>query len=170
MRTLLGAAVAAAIFLLQAPALADHSTIRNFGDHTHYIFEIEPHGIVGYDTPFDTANGALGLGFRGTFHIANGFVSSINDSVAIGFGIDFAPNDNRVLVPIVLQWNFWLSERWSVFGEPGFGIVSGGPNPRFGPIQPFVFYAGGRFLFTPRIGLTMRLGYPDSSLGVSFLL
>jgi hypothetical protein len=167
MRTLPGVAVAAAVLLAQAPALADHSVIRNYGDHTHYIFEIEPHGIVGYDTPFDTANGALGVGFRGTFHIANGFIRTINDSVGIGFGIDFAPNDNRVLVPIVLQWNFWLSQRWSVFGEPGFGIVSG-PTPR--NIDPFIFYAGARFLFTERIGLTMRLGYPDSSIGVSFLL
>jgi hypothetical protein len=33
-----------------------------------------------------------------------------------------------------------------------------------------VFYAGGRFHFTERIALTVRAGYPDFSVGLSFLL
>jgi hypothetical protein len=149
-------------------ARADESTIRSFGDHTHYIFEIEPHAILGFGAPFDDLPGlGIGLGVRGTLHLANGFVPSIDDSVGIGFGIDFSPDgDGRVLVPIVLQWNFWLTRHWSVFGEPGFAITSG-VNQQF---DPFIFYAGGRYLFTDRIGLTVRVGYPDASVGVSFLL
>jgi len=160
---------ASLVFLLAAPAArADESTIRAFGDHTRYVFEIEPHGILGFGAPFDDLPGVgLGLGVRGTLHIANGFVPSINDSVGVGFGIDFSPDgDGRVLVPIVLQWNFWLSRHWSVFGEPGFAITSGVAQS----FDPFVFYAGARYLFTERIGLTMRVGYPDASVGVSFLL
>jgi hypothetical protein len=162
------AALATAILLTAGAARADESTIRHYGDHTSYIFEAEPHAILGFGVPFETGAGPFfGLGFRGTFHIANGFVQSIDDSVGIGFGIDFAPAGSRILVPIVLQWNFWLTQRWSVFGEPGFAIVSG-PGPQ--SFDPFIFYAGARFLFTPRIGLTMRVGYPDASVGVSFLL
>ncbi len=157
-----------ACLLLVRVAEADSSTIRVPGDHTSYVFEIEPHAVLGFGAPFDDLPGAaLGLGVRGTLHLANGFVPSIHDSVGVGFGIDFAPGgDGRVLVPIVLQWNFWLSDRWSVFGEPGFAITSGGAQS----FDPFVFYAGGRYLFTRRIGLTLRVGYPDVSVGVSFLL
>jgi hypothetical protein len=159
--------VAAALLVSSGVAHAqEHSTIRQFGDHPSYVFEAEPHAILGYGIPFEDAGGLFGLGFRGTVHIANGFVRSINDSVGIGFGIDFAPDRNRVLVPIVMQWNFWLSTHWSVFGEPGLAIVSG-PTPQ--SIIP-CFFAGGRFHFTPRIALTMRVGYPDLTVGVSFLL
>lgn len=37
-------------------------------------------------------------------------------------------------------------------------------------LEPFVLYAGGRYHFTDDIALTMRIGYPTFSLGVSFLL
>jgi hypothetical protein len=149
-----------------SPALAkadEHSIIRSPGDHPPYIFEAEPHLLVGYSGPFDDG-GNFGVGFRGTVHIANGFVPSINDSVGVGFGIDIATN-GHVLIPIVMQWNFWLSTHWSVFGEPGFAIGSGDRTV----LWPS-FYAGGRFHFTDRIALTMRVGYPDFSLGVSFFL
>jgi hypothetical protein len=66
-----------------------------------------------------------------------------------------------------MQWNFWLSTHWSVFGEPG--LAFGSDNGRGTFLWP-AFYAGGRYHFTDRIALTMRLGYPDFSLGVSFLL
>jgi hypothetical protein len=159
------AALAVPVALVSATARAEeHSIIRNHGDHAHYIFEAEPHLILGFAGPFDSSH-SVGFGFRGTFHIADGFVSSINDSVGVGVGIDFAGSD-RVLVPIVMQWNFWLSTHWSVFGEPGFAIASG-PRSDF---VPFVFFAGGRLHFTQRIALTMRVGYPELTVGVSFLL
>jgi hypothetical protein len=161
-------ALALALLLAGSSARADeHSVIRNNGDHTRYIFEAEPHAILGFGAPFDENGSALGLGFRGTFNIYDGFVKSINDSIGVGVGFDFAPGNNgRVLVPVVLQWNFWLSTHWSVFGEPGFAIASGGLHD----FDPFVFYVGGRFNFTERIALTMRIGYPDASVGVSFFL
>jgi hypothetical protein len=120
--------------------------------------------ILGFGDPFFRTP-LPGAGFRGTFHIANGFVKSINDSVGIGFGIDVT-TDGRVLVPVVLQWNFWLSTHWSVFGEPGLAIGSGGTHAAVWP----AFFLGGRYHFTDRIALTMRVGYPALSVGVSFLL
>ena len=50
----------------------------------------------------------------------NGFIDRINDSVGLGFGVDYT-RDNTWL-PLVMQWNFWLSEHWSVFGEPGYRV------------------------------------------------
>jgi hypothetical protein len=157
-------AVATVVLSPAIARAAEHSIIRSPGDHPSYIFEAEPHILVGYAGPFET-DGSFGVGFRGTVHIANGFVSSINDSVGVGFGIDVGTN-GHVLVPVVMQWNFWLSTHWSVFGEPGFALGSGRDQTIFWP----AFYAGGRFHFTDRIALTMRVGYPDFSLGVSFLL
>jgi hypothetical protein len=160
----LAIAVAAVVVLPSKGAEADErSIIRLPGDHPGYVFEAEPHLLVGYSGPFDDG-GSPGVGFRGTVNITDGFIKRINNSVGVGFGIDIG-TDGRVLVPVVMQWNFWLSTHWSVFGEPGFAIGSG-PRNNFWP----AFYAGGRFHFTDRIALTLRLGYPDVSLGVSFLL
>jgi len=160
------AACGGSIALVSASARADeHSVINQYGNHPSYVVELEPHGIVGFGYPFDYDNN-IGLGFRGTIHLTNGFVKTINDSVGIGFGMDFAPGAGGwLIVPVVLQWNFWLSTHWSVFGEPGVAFTNG-------PLSAVVpaFYAGGRFHFTDRIALTLRLGYPDVSVGVSFLL
>ena len=145
---------------------AEHSIIKEPGDHPHYIFEAEPHGVLGWGDPF-FPYGTPGVGFRGTFHITDGFVKSINDSVGVGVGIDVTASGN-VLVPVVMQWNFWLSTHWSVFGEPGLAIGNG-PHVNAPPVWP-VFFFGGRYHFNDRIALTMRLGYPAFSLGVSFLL
>jgi hypothetical protein len=154
----------AVVALSPAVARADeHSIIRAPGDHTPYFFEAEPHLLLGYAGPFEEGDN-FGIGFRGTFHIADGFVKSINDSVGVGVGIDFGTH-SRVLVPVVLQWNFWLSPHWSVFGEPGIALGSGRETEAWPVLD-----VGGRFLFTDRIALTMRVGFPDASLGVSFLL
>jgi hypothetical protein len=162
--TVASAAVATVIALAGSARAQEHSIIRNPGDHPSYFFEAEPHAILGFPGP-DEPGGAFGLGFRGTFNIANGFVPNINDSVGVGVGFDIA-TDGRFYLPVVLQWNFWLSTHWSVFGEPGLAIVSEAP---FTGVFP-AFFAGGRYHFTDRIALTMRLGYPDISVGVSFFL
>ena len=162
--SLLAVLVSSLVSFAEGSARADeHSIIRSPGDHPSYVFEAEPHLLLGYAGPFEQ-DGSPGLGFRGTFHITNGFIKGINDSVGEGVGIDIG-TDGRVLLPVVMQWNFWLSTHWSVFGEPGLAIGSG-PRTNLWP----AFYAGGRFHFTDRIALTMRIGYPDISVGVSFLL
>jgi hypothetical protein len=163
----------ALVLILAAPAVVtltagraqadERSIIRNPGDHPKYIFEAEPHLLLGYAGPFEP-DGSPGVGFRGTVNITDGFVKTINNSVGIGFGLDIGTNGN-ILVPIVMQWNFWLSTHWSVFGEPGLAVGSG-PHNNVWP----AFYGGGRFHFTDRIALTLRIGYPDISVGVSFLL
>lgn len=195
--SLLGAAAFAAVFATSGAARADTLVIKQPGNHARYSFEAEPHLILGFIDPPGVARGTgFGLGFRGTVPLVhNGFISSINNSVGIGFGADLVHYDrghdhcvdfdgnrcvrwrddddgvNTVFLPVVMQWNFFLSRNWSVFGEPGVAIVyhswDGDSDLDF---DPFVFYAGGRYHFSDTVTLTMRIGYPTFSVGVSFLL
>src|SRR5689334_14856497 len=115
------AAVLLALFTAQTASADEHSIIRHPGDHPRYSVELEPHLLA---TVFDTpAGNGVGLGGRFSIPIVdNGFVSSINNNVAIGFGVDWAhysgcwhgwrdvgyydcPSFNTVLFPVVMQWN-----------------------------------------------------------------
>jgi hypothetical protein len=182
------------------PAFAQ-STIKQPGAHPQYFFEAEPHLSAGlFDPPGFGAGTGLGVGFRGTVELLReGFIPKLNDSVGIGFGLDYLRYDgwqgprgvceqfvtgpsgvpicvrastsidhvNYFFVPVVMQWNFWLHRKWSVFGEPGLAFYVQDGQLEF---TPFVLYVGGRYHITDRITLTMRLGYPSFSFGVSFLL
>ncbi len=178
----LAVAAAATSLAVARPASADTLIIKHPGDHARYSFEAEPHLILGFINPPGPGNGSgFGLGFRGTVPLVrNGFVSTINNNVGIGFGFDWVHYShafvdrgnnydvNYAYVPVVLQWNFFLSRQWSVFGEPGvaFHFVNHGDNH----FDPLVFFAGGRWHFSDFATLTMRVGYPVFSVGVSFLL
>ena len=163
-------------------------TIKHPGDHLTYKVEIEPHALFGVDNAF--ATGGLGLGARFSIPIVqNGFIPKINNSVAISFGLDWLHyNDCRyglndcsasyLYFPVAMQWNFWVAQRWSVFGEPGAVIYDGflgdcNPGVRncnrpntFGA-EP-ALWIGGRFHVSETVSLTMRIGFPSFSFGVSF--
>ena len=49
---------------------------------------------------------------------------------------------NYVFMPVVMQWNFWLTERFSAFGEPGVDLLS--PRQLRLRRRP-ALYVGGRF-------------------------
>jgi len=173
------------------------STIRVPGQRPEYMLELEPHVLVTpFEAPSDPSGDGYGLGVRGTIEILpEGFISKLNDSVGIGFGLDWihyngiggrgycrrfsatpqgvpvcvetsTHSSSYVFVPLVMQWNFWLHRQWSVFGEPGLALSHRGDGD-FGVVP--VFAMGGRFHFNDSVALTMRLGYPAFSLGVSFL-
>jgi hypothetical protein len=181
------AAFAVLAVLLAAPARAD-DTIKHPGDHPAYAFEVEPHVLLGWDDVY--AAGGFGVGARFAIPILdNGFVPTINNSVAIGFGLDLLHYDscwhagdcsaNYIQIPVVLQWNFYVASHWSVFGEPGIIIFHGffddcsvdgrdcPGRPRQTSVEP-ALYVGGRYYFNDRVTLTMRVGFPSISVGVSF--
>ena len=196
--TLVALAAVSAALAIGSPAEAQ-SIIKNPGDHPDYKFELEPHLLFGWANLY--ANTGFGAGLRfGLPIVHTGFISSINNSVAISFGLDwlrysgcyytgrfFNRNDDFgcgasfFLFPVAMQWNFWLTPRWSVFGEPGLYIYHGvydDPCEELGlrncatPTRTglgFAAYAGARFHFNDTVALTMRLGYPTLSIGVSFL-
>ena len=129
--------------------------------------------------------------------LSQGFLSRVNDSVGVGVGLDWihyddseaegggeclrteqAPNGIPVCVevagdtdylwiPVVMQWNFWLHKKWSVFGEPGIALRLDDMD-EFN-VSPLVLFVGGRYHVSDQFTLTLRLGYPAFSFGGSFL-
>ena len=198
---ILFASLALSVFLLlPRGARAEESIIRHPGDHPNYSVEIEPHLDFAFFLP---RAGTTGFGGGGRFTIPivkNGFVPTINNSVGIGFGLDwlhyngcyypyiyqfgYCDNLDSFWVPVVMQWTFFLSTHWSVFGEPGLSFVynnfndycynvQGQPVPcAAGPshttVEPVIFF-GGRYHFSETAALTMRIGWPYASIGISFL-
>jgi hypothetical protein len=190
------ALLALAILTLRSADARADDTVRHPGDHPTYGLELEPHGTFGWGGPYG-GYGGFGAGLRFSIPIVqNGFVPTINNSVAITFGLDWihygycywAPagcNANYVDLSVALQWNFYVAQHWSVFGEPGlyvyhglFGQFSCAPTvnnadsacqnaPAEWGVLP-AFYAGARYHFSDRVSLTMRVGFPASSIGVSF--
>ena len=179
------------------PAQAQ-STLRVPGLRPKYAVELEPHLLLSpFDAPDDPSGDGYGFGARASIEVApEGFIQNLNDSVGIGFGLDWlhydalrgrglcerfattaggvpvcvetsAHHSSYVFVPLVMQWNFWLHQHWSVFGEPGLALTHRSEGG-FG-VSP-VFAAGGRYHFSKRVALTVRVGYPTLSLGVSWLL
>ncbi|MBV9947537.1 MAG: hypothetical protein JOZ69_11855 [Myxococcales bacterium] len=185
---LLGAvAVIAGTLAIAPPARAD-DTIKRPGDHPMYPVEIEPHALFGWGGVYG-GSGGYGIGARFAIPVVrNGFIPNINNSVAVSFGIDWVHYDfcwfrgncsaNYFDLPATMQWNFFVARRWSVFGEPGFMLFFSSfgdcppgtvcPNrPAATGVQP-AFFLGGRFHLSDNAALTMRVGYPTFSIGVSF--
>jgi len=190
--------IAGAIALC-APTARAQSTIRN-PNPPKYPVEIEPKLNFGPNDVYAYGGTAFGPGVRFSIPVMSpGFVKTINDSVAISFGLDLVhysgytyyancgrfgcatyydgPDFWAAYFPVTMQWNFWLSDRWSVFGEPGlafrhafWGDAYCAPGYYCGHRDDFLpaFFLGGRFALSDRLALTMRLGYPMLfSIGLS---
>jgi hypothetical protein len=194
---LLAVAAFSAVAALTATADAQ-SIIKNPGDHPDYKVEAEPHLNFAWANRW--ASNGFGVGARFSIPIVqNGFIPSINNSVAISFGLDylrysgcyysnrafgnafrdFGCGASFLLFPVAMQWNFWLSPKWSVFGEPGLYIyhgiyddpceaIGGNCSPPSRTSVDFLFHAGGRFHINDTVALTLRVGYPTISFGASF--
>jgi hypothetical protein len=181
-----GSAIVAAIVAAR-DAHAD-DTIKHPGDHPIYSVEAEPHLALGWDNIY--ASGGYGVGGRFSIPVVhNGFVDSINNSVAVSFGMDLLHYEacafqglgcsaNYVYFPVAMQWNFFVAQRWSVFGEPGLFVFHGFiddclpgtrdcQRPNVNGIRP-ALWLGGRYHFSEKVSLTMRIGWPAFTIGVSF--
>lgn len=183
---------------LASYASAASAQIRQPGNHLAYSLELEPHLLVQYDRTWGARGSGLGPGIRATIPVVkNGPIPSINNSLGVGFGFDWAifndcegkPNSadcsvNQFWVPVVAQWNFFFTPVVSVFAELGAAVthrkLSYSKNCPFltdGPchvsdlelFQP-VLFVGGRFSFSKTAGLLVRLGTPYISIGADFTL
>jgi hypothetical protein len=78
---------------------------------------------------------------------------------------------NYLYFPGAMQWNFWLSDKFSAFGEPGLALYyKKARDEASGSVGAVPLFAiGGRWHFLRRGLLTLRVGYPVMSLGVSML-
>jgi hypothetical protein len=197
-------ATSALVFLVAPRADAQ---IKQPGSHGSYSVELEPHLLLlwrDHSRDYWDDGSGYGLGMRASIPIVdNGFISSINNSVAIGFGLDWGryshqcwlKNDrdwkgdcsnDEVLIPVVMQWNFYLTRAFSLFGEPGLAVrhsrwswpngYCDGPNGAVPcdysdsdtDVEP-VLFVGGR-VGNDDVSFTFRLGWPYASVGASFFL
>ena len=172
--------------------------IKRPGAHPQYSVELEPHLLIQHDRNWRGNDEGFGPGIRATIPLVqNGPIPQINNNIGIGFGLDWASYDSCdenwelgdcgadfIWVPVVAQWNFFLTPVISVFGEPGaafvyrkWGFDGNCPiwdedecdDSDFDPFEP-VFFAGGRFLFSDSVGVVIRLGTPYVSIGATFLM
>ena len=175
--------------LLAARSASADDTIKHPGDHPKYAVEIEPHVLLGWNYIYP--GDAWGIGGRFSIPVVqNGFVPSINNSVAVSFGVDalfynacwYHQDCSATYLdfPVTLQWNFFVAQHWSVFGEPGLMLYHGFFNdcppgstcpgvPEATGISPVIFL-GGRYHLSDSTALTLRIGFPTFSFGFSFML
>ena len=137
--------VSLSVFVLANFATATQAQIKRPGAHPRYTLELEPHLFVQWgDEPYYSDEG-LGVGIRASIPLVdNGPITSINNSMAIGFGFDWAHfgdgcylpaafrgqtlvagydcSANDFWLPVVWQWNFFFSDLISAFFEPGLAI------------------------------------------------
>ncbi len=191
-RLALAGLLAIGCFAVSSSARAQ-SIIRQPNNHVTHV-EVEIHGNVGA-VFWGTGRGGgwgnglgLGPGFRvGIPLMRNGFVSSINNMVALSFGADlgFWWFNNQgywypsLTIPVMLQWNFYFTPHWSLGAELGLAPEIWFDNNYcvnngcwFGPLRIWpstgvvarYHFGSGNF---PT--LTMRLGFPTGfAIGVSF--
>lgn len=162
-------------------ASAETWIIKEPAPHPDRTLAIEPHGVVAID---GVNWHGLGVGGRFSFTILEtGFLPSINDSVGFGVGADWAffnetciakakprscEGGGTLWIPSVMQWNFHLTESWTAFAEPGLALRYDEDDKRNDLILRPAFYLGGHYFFGKSTAVTLRLGWPTVSLGVTF--
>lgn len=195
----------AALGLVVSTSGTAAAQIKQPGAHPRYSAELEPHLVLAWDGPFHHHhfdNEGVGLGFRATIPIIEqGPIKKINNSLGIGFGGDLAFygdghcrhagwnwNDEcsgtSFILPVVVQWNFWLTRSISVFAEPGVAIhysrahreypcagnrICDDTHTHVG-FDPLILWGGGRFMVGDTVNITVRLGWPYLGVGVGFLI
>jgi len=174
--------------------------IRNPQDHPEV--ELQPHLVLQWHHPspgWGWNDDGVGLGLHaGIPVISRGPVPSINNSLAIGVGLDWAYfNDvcgnyadcsaNDFWVPIYVEWNFFFSDLISAFPDFGLAIehsrwstgLCNGPGPGRNLYVcsdgshtdvELVLWLGVRFHLSKAFALTLKLGTPSLLLGASFFL
>lgn len=176
-------ACAIAAILTFAPRADAQMIIKNPKDHPPYVAELEPHlDVLPWGTPigyrryggyYGRSGVELGGGFRATIKIADPVIPTLNNSIGITFGLDvsnchFCSRDWSLWTPVGANWTFYLTRDWSVFADLGFALRSDG---FYSNAYADVFgMVGGRWHFSEKAALTMRIGYPFVSVGVSFFV
>jgi len=174
------AGAAMVVLASQVASAREEPIIKQPDQHPDYFAELEVHGVVAYGAgPLALGRYDLigfGPGFHANFRVLkNGFIPNLNNSVAVGVGAELVfdtAGDVRFVTPIVLQWNFWMTTHWSLLGEPGLAFSFPMSTPRGAePVYVVpVLAVGARYNFNDHVALVVRVGYPISSVGVSFFL
>lgn len=144
-------------------------------DHPAHKVALEVHGAGETVLPSDVDSRGAGVGARLYVNILpRGLFDGVNDSFAVGAGADWILSSTReesvggprkhVLVPVTVQWNLWLIDRFALFFEPGVNMVFGAGTH----VQPAI-YVGGRYVLGSSVAIVARAGIPDVTLGLGLL-
>jgi hypothetical protein len=135
--------------------------------HPMYRVELDGHlAFTAFDPPGEARPGA-GPGGRVSINLVqDGPFPNVANNLALSAGADIIVmgGGSHVIIPILVQWNYWFTERVALLVEPGAAaIVRDGTF-----IRPAV-YGGIRYLITDSIAVTARAGYPGFTVGASVL-
>ncbi|HLK39543.1 MAG TPA: hypothetical protein VKU41_22460 [Polyangiaceae bacterium] len=168
-----------------AMAAEEYGTYRS--DVSDYPVEIEPHFSFGPENVYGASG--YGAGLRLGLPLVSGAIGRVPDNLALSLGGDILHYDNcyfrddcganYLMVPIAAQWNIFVARRVSLLAEGGVFIYKGffdgcrpGDGPGCAPPSDFgilpTLAVGLRVHLGPAASLTARLGYPTTTLGVSF--
>jgi hypothetical protein len=178
-----------ALAILAMPSLAradGELTMERLREPTTYPIELEPHLTFGAENVY--GNTGFGAGARVGLPLAIGHLGPISQNLALSLGGDAVHYDNcyygaycganYLIVPAALQWNVGVARPLSVFVEGGAFLYKGwfdhcAPGdagcsaPSDFGLLPTVAL-GGRVHLGQDVALTLRLGYPTTTFGVSF--
>ncbi len=152
-----------------------------------YPVELEAHFAFGPDNIY--GNSGFGAGARVSIPLVAGGGMRVSDNFALSFGADVLHYDNcyynarcsanYLMVPAAAQWNIFFGRRVSLFAEGGAFFYRGffdecGPGdvncsaPRDIGVLP-TLAIGVRGHITRDVAIIGRLGYPTTTVGVSFM-
>ena len=174
-----------AVMSTSTPASGAEMIIKDPTRHSDYLVELEPHlstifwrrTIHRRYVIIDAEAGQpeFGGGVRAHFEIVDPVIPSLNNSIALGTGVDFMSCSTyctepvQVFLPVNAQWNFYLTDKWSAYAN--IGAVLRTTDFFSNTFGDFVTELGGRYHFNDKIVLNLRVGYPYSvTVGPGFYL
>jgi hypothetical protein len=179
-RLLVPSLVTLALFPCATTSSAQEVVVR---ERVYYPIEVEPHFSIGNEDVF----GAVGYGggVRLGVPLARGHLGRIPQNIAFSFGGDIVHYDdcysgagcsaNYLMFPVAAQWNIGFARGFSLLLEGGGYVYKGwydacGPtcSPSDLGVLP-TFAVGGRVHVHDNVAFLFRVGYPMSTLGISFL-
>jgi hypothetical protein len=127
------------------------------------------------------------VGGRVSFPIVqNGFIKNLNNAVHITTGADFGVFHHKycaggdcdgytafsLFIPVMMNWEFYFTDKWSAFGEAGVAIYPHFVPKKYGGLDwPvwgwFAADVGGRMHLRDNLALVLRLGSYGALFGVT---
>jgi hypothetical protein len=172
--------VAAGLCALPVTSDAQEVVVR---ERVYYPIEVEPHFSFGNEDVFGSIG--FGGGLRLGVPLARGHIGRIPQNIALSFGGDIVHYEdcyngtgcsaNYLMFPVAAQWNIGFARGFSFLVEGG-GYVYKGWYDTCGPacapsdlgVLPTVA-VGGRVHVHDNVAFLFRIGYPMSTVGISFL-
>ncbi len=152
-------------------------------ERVYYPIEVEPHFSIGNEDVFGSFG--YGGGVRLGVPFAHGHLGRVPQNLAISFGGDIVHyqdcyngvncSANYLMFPVAAQWNIGFHRSFSLLLEGGGYVYKGwydtcGPGcapADFGVLPTFAI--GGRVHLHDNVAFLFRVGYPMSTVGISFL-